>query len=203
MEAPDRLQVHGPSVTASGVAVGSGTFWRTRGVGSFSAACPRSTQPDTLVQFNQESPREKVHSRRSPNCGRTGTCSGHAHRPGPHPPPRDERRRAGLRCAVLAPEHSSSARWPLTQPSRWRSSLPVCQTRSARICPPPSTGSSRCLCGPPAPFPPSSARRQSRRFSLWMSPATAPCHPPRSAGETGVSTQPSPGGSPRPCAVSA
>lgn len=57
--------------------------------------------------------------------------------------------------------------------SRWQSFLPRCLTHSAHICPRPSTRSSRCRCGPPAPSPPSSSRHRSHRFSLWTFPATA------------------------------
>ena len=73
----------------------------------------------------------------------------------------------------------------VTRPSRWRSSPPQGQRRSARICPPRSTVSSPCPRGPPAPSPPSSSPHPSHRSSPSAAPATAPWCLPRSARRSG------------------
>lgn len=92
---------------------------------------------------------------------------------------REVGKRAG---GAVSPAQLRPALSPFTPRSRWRSSPPPGRSRSARICPRPSTVPSRCPRVPPAPSPPSSSRRPPRRFSPGASPATAPCRPPTPAG---------------------
>lgn len=97
------------------------------------------------------------------------------------PPPLGKRQQLSEGASLARSAHAPS----VTRPSRWRSSPLHGRRRSARICPPRSTASSPCPCGPPAPSPPSSSPRPSHRSSPSAAPVTAPWRPPRSARRSG------------------
>lgn len=120
-----------------------------------------------------------------------GTCSGCTGPTGS----RERGKRAG---GAVPPAQLRPALSAVTPPSRWRSSPPPGRSRSARICPRPSTAPSPCPRAPPAPSPPSSSRRPPRRSSPGASPATAPCRPPTPAGHGRQHHGLRAGGLPRP-----